>query len=478
MFNPFSFITSVRLALLASIVACTTADAKKPNLPAAADHHYGIYLNGGKVGWMRSQVIVGNQVQYRIDLEASVGGMGTVSKVVLCDSRTYDAKSRQLHALEFSQTAATGAVKVEGVREDAGLRLTITAGGSSTTQLVEASDTLDDAMVVERLVSAPRVGAQAVSKRYDPSIQRLVHVEHKISAVEERPFGGVLIKMVQVDSTYPELGISESSWLDDTGKVLEQRVGGFFVARLEPADVARKLDFHQDLLVNAVVKTPEPLRDSTSIDKMRVTLRGFGELLPPASKRQVVSRKNGDVVLELTRESAPPTCVIGANVSGDAATHLEATAFIQTKAPEIIEAAKRVTKGATDVFAATSRLSDFVFAHIRDEYVPAYSNALEALKSGRGDCTEHSILFVAMARSLGIPARVAVGVAYWPPGNGFGWHAWAEVYANGGWYSVDPTWGQPIADATHIKLADGGPAEQARIVMLLGQLQVVSLEVP
>ena len=122
-----------------------------------------------------------------------------------------------------------------------------------------------------------------------------------------------------------------------------------------------------------------------------------------------------------------------------------------------------------------ARLSHYVFTHVQDEYVPAYSNALEALESGRGDCTEHSVLFVGLARALGIPARVAVGIAYWPPGGGFGWHAWGEVWANGRWYTVDPTWDQPIADATHIKLAGGGPAEQARIVMLLGRLRVTTL---
>ena len=104
-------------------------------------------------------------------------------------------------------------------------------------------------------------------------------------------------------------------------------------------------------------------------------------------------------------------------------------------------------------------------------------SALEALESGRGDCTEHSILFVALARALGIPARVAVGIAYWPPGDGFGWHAWAEVKAGDDWYAVDPTWNQPIADATHLKLADGGPAEQASIVMLLGKLRIVNMKI-
>ena len=102
----------------------------------------------------------------------------------------------------------------------------------------------------------------------------------------------------------------------------------------------------------------------------------------------------------------------------------------------------------------------------------AFSNAMEALKSRRGDCTEHSVLFVALARAAGIPARTAVGIAYWPAGQGFGWHAWAEVKIGEQWYAVDPTLNQPIADATHIKLAQGGPAEQARVVMLLGSLKV------
>ena len=68
-----------------------------------------------------------------------------------------------------------------------------------------------------------------------------------------------------------------------------------------------------------------------------------------------------------------------------------------------------------------------------------------------------------------------MGIAYWPSGNGFGWHAWGEVWANGRWYMVDPTWDQPNADAAHIKLAGGGPAEQARIVMLLGRLRVLQI---
>jgi transglutaminase-like putative cysteine protease len=98
------------------------------------------------------------------------------------------------------------------------------------------------------------------------------------------------------------------------------------------------------------------------------------------------------------------------------------------------------------------------------------SNALEVFKSRKGDCGEHAALFVALARAAGIPARPVVGITYWPPGNGFGYHAWAEVWV-GQWIAVDPTQGTMAADATHVQLAGGDLAEQAKITMLIGKLK-------
>jgi hypothetical protein len=287
---------------------------------------------------------------------------------------------------------------------------------------------------------------------------------------------GVPTRTVKVESTYADLGVSETSWMDEAGKVLETQVGGFFVARLEPPDVARRLDFQQDLLTEAVVKTPQPIRQPTSLEHLSVTFTGFGDLEPPSSPRQKVDHRGDAVVLGLTRDPALPRIAVAALAPpADVRPETEPTPFIQSDAAPIIAAARDAAGDATLLPEVVERLTHYVYTHIKAEYVPAYSNALEALESGRGDCTEHSVLFVGLARALKIPSRVAVGIAYWPPGNGFGWHAWAEVWAEGRWYTVDPTWDQPIADATHVKLAGGGPAEQARIVMLLGRLRVTQL---
>ena len=54
-------------------------------------------------------------------------------------------------------------------------------------------------------------------------------------------------------------------------------------------------------------------------------------------------------------------------------------------------------------------------------------------------------------------------------------HAWPEVYV-GKWVAVDPTFGQFPADATHIRLVEGGLDRQVTVVKLVGKLKVKILE--
>jgi transglutaminase-like putative cysteine protease len=485
------------------------------------DEHYGVYVSGQKVGWMRSRLWLLPQPVLSTELHAKVSGMGKVSDIELTEERTYAAQSNfssgLLERITFVQRAATGAVTVNGKRRDSGtMQLDIKAGGSTHTQDIEVTERLGDAMKSADLARGAKIGSTAQAVHFDPSIQKIVRVEHKVVSVQRRNFAGVDTKAVKVISNYPDLGVNEVAWLDSTGKVLESQIGGFFVARLEPPDVAKRLDYTQDLLISAVVRAPRVLVAPQNITRLSLRFEGFGDTLPPSSPRQEVhaegtsgpragkaagqtaaatpvkgSSSTGKpaegpgaaagpgVLLVLSKDPLPRRTLLNKPLGTSAPEVLEAlkpTAFIQSDAPELVEAARTAVGSSRDVFAASTKLVGFVYRHIRSEYVPAYSNALEAFQSARGDCTEHSILYVALARAVGIPARVAVGVAYWPPGDGFGWHAWAEIYVAGRWIAVDPTWNQPIADATHVKLADGGPAEQARIVMLLGKLKITEMK--
>ena len=96
------------LALLACVSPATrAAPAACGELPEPSDLTYGVYLNGGKVGWMRTTTQVGATVEMGIELHAQVGGMGQVSSIDIEEHRTYGGPEGLLRALAFSQKAAT-----------------------------------------------------------------------------------------------------------------------------------------------------------------------------------------------------------------------------------------------------------------------------------------------------------------------------------------------------------------------------------
>ena len=161
--------TTALLASLTPAVACKPAASSTPpplgglELPETSDLTYGIYLNGAKVGWMRSTVTVRDRVEMGIELHASVAGMGRVSRIELEERRTYGGPDGRLTSLSFSQAAATGAVRIRGERQGEALVVSITAGDATQTQRFVVRETLQDALAAQRLAKSGKVGTTAVS---------------------------------------------------------------------------------------------------------------------------------------------------------------------------------------------------------------------------------------------------------------------------------------------------------------------------
>ena len=123
--------------------------------------------------------------------------------------------------------------------------------------------------------------------------------------------------------------------------------------------------------------------------------------------------------------------------------------------------------------AVAERLNKWVHDSLKKEVTFSVPNALEVMRTRRGDCNEHTQLYVALARAIGLPARIATGLAY--VRGKFYYHAWPEVWLND-WVAVDPTFGQFPADASHLRFAIGGLAQQANLIRLIGNLKIDVLE--
>jgi transglutaminase-like putative cysteine protease len=150
-------------------------------------------------------------------------------------------------------------------------------------------------------------------------------------------------------------------------------------------------------------------------------------------------------------------------------SELVATPFIQSNDPGIIRMARRIVQRTNDPEKAARLLNDWVYTNLRKEITLSVPSALQVLEARQGDCNEHTVLYVALARAVGLPTRTAVGVVY--VRGRFYYHAWPEVFLNG-WVAVDPTLGQYPADAAHIRFLVGGLARQVELIRLIGRLKL------
>ncbi len=151
--------------------------------------------------------------------------------------------------------------------------------------------------------------------------------------------------------------------------------------------------------------------------------------------------------------------------------YLKPTKTIDSDNAKIVAQASKLVEGEDDLFKAMFNLASWVEENVEYDLntltASSSQKASWVLDNKNGVCDEMTALFVAMARSIGVPARFVSGISYsnsalfsypWQP------HGWAEVYfPEIGWVSFDITFNQyGYVDVTHIKLREGfDPTEPA-----------------
>jgi transglutaminase-like putative cysteine protease len=211
-------------------------------------------------------------------------------------------------------------------------------------------------------------------------------------------------------------------------------------------------------------------------DVRRIRIRIEGTALDSPEMRGAGQSVDGNVLeivdaRSLRAEPADP----------DVARYLRPEPYIESDDPGIRAEAQLAIAGLTDPRLKAERLTRRVNGMLDKKPTVSLPSAREVLRTKVGDCNEHTALYVAMARAVGLPARIAVGLAY--SRGAFYYHAWPEVYIDEGrgrglWLPVDPTFNQFPADATHVRMTRGGLDRQAAILPLIGHLtmNIIDLE--
>ena len=106
--------------------------------------------------------------------------------------------------------------------------------------------------------------------------------------------------------------------------------------------------------------------------------------------------------------------------------------------------AAKVTEGKTQPLDKARAIYDYVFTTMKYDKTGTgwgHGDVLYACDAKKGNCTDFHSLFIAMARSQGIPARFEIGFPLPPDKHSAeiaGYHCWSDFYIDGkGWIPVD-----------------------------------------
>lgn len=154
---------------------------------------------------------------------------------------------------------------------------------------------------------------------------------------------------------------------------------------------------------------------------------------------------------------------------------LAASPLAQSDAPRIRELAESVLPDVDDSRRVAIALEKLVYRLIEEKsYGQVFASATEVLDSHAGDCTEHSVLLVALCRARSIPARAAMGLVYSEPHQAFAYHMWTEAWTGNRWLSLDATRGDGRIGPAHLKMATSHLAGPAALVEMMTTLQNVN----
>ena len=270
------------------------------------------------------------------------------------------------------------------------------------------------------------------------------------------------------------------AWIDEQGRVVEMEHALGFSLRRTAYEIAfenwrldggtRSASGSRDVLETTAIAASAKL-NTKRLSSLRVRLRGakLDGFELDGGRQQLL----GDTLIVMREDSsrggAPFTMPMPLAMRMSFRRELSPEPLIQSRDAPMVALARRIRGDTRDPLVAAQRINAWVHDSLTKTISVTVPSAIHVLESRRGDCNEHTQLFVALSRAAGVPARIAAGLAHV---NGkFYYHAWPEVFV-GKWIAVDPTFGQFPADAGHLRFVYGGLSQQAELLRLMGTLKI------
>jgi transglutaminase-like putative cysteine protease len=260
------------------------------------------------------------------------------------------------------------------------------------------------------------------------------------------------VTRVRTINKHQSLTLDTEDWLDIYGNMLfsVEKTTGLTLERGNKEDLLNKtayLDLNSfSINIDEHISRPEDVRF------LKLKVSEHAQFIEDQRQRHTVH--NGEHYLEIV---CPPfsdedSLKLPLSAGGVHKQDLESNKYIQADNQDIVSLARDIVGQEKNAWRACRKIARWLHDNIKPSFRMAFLSAAEVLKKKEGDCTEFAVLFAALARAAGVPAKVNIGLVYYD--NQFFYHAWNEVFV-GEWVSIDTALYQFEVDATHLKMYSG-----------------------
>jgi hypothetical protein len=441
----------------------------------------GVIFNGNKIGFTHLQIKPLNN-QFMLETEAVIhfNFLG-VSKAVELKAIDIINEDMQLVSFKYDFRIDQSRRYLSGQRENDLLLVNI----KQQEQLEQRYFRHDGALYPSSVIGLyPSFHGLSIGERYqytvfDGETISLQQVTQQIQSYESSDvFQGNAYKV-----TTGMLGQSVDTWIDNNARpIFEMSANGVLISALETETMAKKylaqsvLNKEDLLLDYSLIKSDKKINQPGDTKYLKVAMTGIpAEFKLPAGTLQKCKKQDNLYLCEIESASYGHAR-LNHEDSDNFKEYLQGTIHAPTFHPNIKRLSQEIVKDEQDPRIKIDKILTWIGKNIETTAVDVFSS-IDVLDQKKAECQGHSYLFASLSKSVNIPTKIVNGIVYSKEYQGFLYHTWVEVWSGKQWVPVDPTFGQDIADATHIKLIEGEDLNAlSKLLPLVGKLNIEILE--
>lgn len=378
------------------------------------------------------------------------------------------------HLIDFeTRISGVAGITLKGKRLENKLIVEIIYGETTNTKSFEMGDNLflDQSILQVYRGKDLKVGDSYTLSILNPLTLNMERIEAEVIENQE----GTLVMETRI------AGLISRSWINQDGLVVREEMPNGWLIKMEDKQTIEKHlsgsgEDALDILKDVSVRSTKKLRNPRDVYFMTIRVTGIDlEKFSFEGKRQkIIDSDEG--IIEISSIFQPVEDAMELPCEEESlGKFLTPSTWIDFDDPAIRAKTSEIVSNEKNSWLAAKKIGKWVHKNIEKSFTPDVPVATTILKDRKGDCNEHTVLFIAMARAYGIPAEMCAGLVYL--NGGFYYHAWPKVYV-GRWVHLDPTLGQDIADATHFELVSGDLSAQLKIALAIGNINIEILKAP